>query len=322
MSTIPEICRRIRQIRVEVAGPRGKASFAKQLGLSASTYDYYESTRVPPAEVLVRMAEVAQVDLCWLMTGESAAQVDGVEMGGHPALGRVAKLLASHPEAAAAVSAFLDLLGKSLAMPKGAASGEAGGAPEPTGGDRPGDEEGDPGADWIPVLGRSAAGVAQFWSDDDDSAAVTTLGQLVERHCRTRDRRSRPATAEADTPADRLSVQIIVLPGSREQEVVEFVSAPAIKARHPDAFAVRIDGESMAPQILHGDLVILSRSVAAENGRPAVVQLAKQIGVTCKLYRLEERTVHLIPINERFGPQTFAADQVVWALRVLARVRE
>jgi SOS-response transcriptional repressor LexA/transcriptional regulator with XRE-family HTH domain len=306
MTAMPEICRRIHQIRVEVAGPRGKASFAKQLGLSASTYDYYESTRVPPAEVLVRMAEVAQVDLCWLMTGESAAQVDGVEMGGHPVLGRAAKLLSSRPEAAVAVSAFLDLLGKSLAMPKGAAS----------------DEAGDPPADWIPVLGRSAAGVAQFWSDDDDSAALTTLGQLVERHCRTRDRRTRQATVEADTPGDQRSVQIIVLPGSGEQEVVEFVSAPAIKARHPDAFAVRIDGESMTPQILHGDLVILSRGVAAENGRPAVVQLARQIGVTCKLYRLEERTVHLIPINERFGPQTFPADQVVWALRVLARVRE
>ena len=321
MPAIQEICQRIRQIRVEVSGPRGKASFAKQLGLSASTYDYYESTRVPPAEVLVRMAEVAQVDLCWLMTGESGTQVDGVEMGGHPVLGRVAKLLSSHPAAAAAVSAFLDLLGKSLALPKGAASGEAVDAPQPTGGDRADDEGGDPRADWIPVLGRSAAGVAQFWSDDD-SAGLTTLGQLVERHCRAPDRRTRRATIEADAPADRRSVQIIVLRGSGEQEVVEFVSAPAIKARHPDAFAVRIDGESMTPQILHGDLVILSRGVAAENGRPAVVQLARQIGVTCKLYRLEERTVHLIPINERFGPQTFAADQVVWALRVLARVRE
>ena len=306
---ISEICQRICQIRVEVAGPRGKAAFAKKLGLSASTYDYYESTRVPPAEVLVRMAEVAEVDLCWLMTGQSCVQADGVDVGGHPALRRVAKLLASHPQAAGAVSAFLDLLGKSLALPKGDAPVEAG------------DEEGDPRADWIPVLGRSAAGVAQFWSDEDDSAALTTLGELIERHCSRRRRHTREATAEADSPAERQSVQIIVLPGSREEAVVEFISAPAIKAHHADAFAVRIDGESMAPQILHGDLVVLSRSVAAEDGHAAVVQLAKQIGVTCKLYRRDDTDVHLIPINERFQPRTFPADQVVWALRVLARVR-
>ena len=106
-------------------------------------------------------------------------------------------------------------------------------------------------------------------------------------------------------------MQIIVLPGSREEEVVEFISAPAIKARHADAFAVRIDGESMVPQIHHGDLVVLSRSVAAEDGHAAVVQLAKQIGVTCKLVRREGASVHLVAINEQFAPQTYPAEEVV-----------
>jgi SOS-response transcriptional repressor LexA len=51
------------------------------------------------------------------------------------------------------------------------------------------------------------------------------------------------------------------------------------------------------------------------------VQLAGQIGVTCKLFRREGDTVHLVPINEQLSPQSFASDQLVWALRVFVRVR-
>ena len=326
----PEICRRIAQVRLEVAGPRGKSAFAKKLGLSPSTYDYYEATRVPPADVLVKIADVADLDLNWLLTGHAGPDAVAAD---HPVLQRAAVMLADRPNAAGPLAAFVDILGASLRFPaKPAAQGgrddraaenaepgeaEIGAqAPLRMAEYEPADE---PATSWIPILGRSAAGVPHFWADPDEAAGVTTLGELIARHARGSPRRVRSATAA--TEDQEAAVQIITVTEPDGPEVVSFVAAAGIKAHHPDAFALQIDGDSMAPDIRHGDLVVLSPSIEAADGRPAVVQLAGQIGVTCKLFRREGETVHLVPIDEHLAPQTFGAERLSWALRVLARVR-
>jgi hypothetical protein len=174
---------------------------------------------------------------------------------------------------------------------------------------------------WIPVLGRSAAGVPAFWANAADADGLTTLGDLIRRHAAA-DTQAVPATAAGEA-ADNASVRIIALrrPPHEPDGPVEFVDAHTVKARYADAFAVRIDGESMSPEIRHGDLVILSPSAHALAGRAAVVQLAGAIGVTCKLYHPEGPRVHLVPINDAVPPTTVDADQIDWAFRVLARVR-
>lgn len=332
-----DICRRIARIRLEVAGPRGKAAFAKDLGLSPSTYDYYESTRVPPADVLVGIAERSGADLYWLLTGKGGA---GEGVGSpHPLVQRVAKLLADRPDAAAPLAAFLEILAgvakfpsgvaaeREIAISAGAQAADAVGrgavtaarhdarAPGQT--DQAGETSSPEG--WIPILGRSAAGVAQFWKGGDP-AGVTMLGDLVQQHCHRPGRQVRPA-AVADQGGQDAAVQVIALPAGGGCGPAEFVSASRLKARHGEAFALRIDGDSMAPDIRHGDIVVVSPSIPAADGRAAVVQLAGQIGVTCKLYRRSGDQVHLVSINEQFAPQTFPASKVVWALAVLARVR-
>ena len=314
------ICARIAQIRVELSGPRGKAAMARRLGLSPTTYQRYESGRVPPARVLVAIADAAGVDLRWLLTGHEGP--GGAGLADHPAVQRAAALLERCPAAAAPLAAFVDILCQSMEFPPNQATD----APTPGGGAearslaRDG-EHADDCSGWIPVLGRSAAGVPHFWDDDDAAAGVTTLGELISRHA-TRRREVRPAEARGDDHAEPHTVQLVTLTAGEGGEVVQFVAAPSVKARCPDAFAVQIDGESMSPDIRHGDVVILSPSSGALDGRAAVVQLKRQIGVTCKLFRREGRSVHLVPINEQFRPQTFAASDLEWALRVLARVRE
>jgi len=314
------ICRRIAQLRLEVAGPRGKSAFAKQLGLSPSTYDYYESSRVPPAPVLVRIAEVAAVDLGWLLTGKPAA--GGAGSVEHPVLQRAAALLERHPDAAGALGAFLEVLAGAMEFPGGLRGQQPAAAPPQ---DRPPAGAADPDrSSWIPILGRSAAGVPQFWDSRDAAAGITTLGELVARHARRAARSARPAVAEMASGLDGApaeTVQVIALSAPDGSEACEFISAGGLRARHPDAFAVRIDGESMAPDIRHGDVVVLSPTAPASQGRPCVVQLRGQIGVTCKLYRREGDTVHLVAVNEQFPPVSVPTGEVVWALRVLARVR-
>jgi hypothetical protein len=164
--------------------------------------------------------------------------------------------------------------------------------------------------------------VPHFWAQGEAEAGLTDLGELIARHAETHAASVRPAVAQGQAEPDPGEpLKLVTLEEPTAEGVVEFLDAAEIKARHHDAFAVRIDGQSMAPDILHGDLVVLSPSCPAVDGKPAVVQLARQIGVTCKLLRREGDSVHLVPINEQLAPQTFGADQVIWALRVLARVR-
>lgn len=327
----PDVCRRLAELRQQQYGQRGKADFAKDLGISPSTYNYYEAGRVPPAELLVRIADLAKVDLRWLLTGKTSAVP---VPAGHPAVARIAALLADHPQAAEPLSAFVELLAASLAWPAKSAppepeSAPAAAAPAPAQVSRPSapprvTPEVSPPAppeEWIPVLGRSAAGVPQFWADDEEGKGVTMLSELVERHARRVGRQVRPALAAEGAGRSPQPVQIVALPEPDEANAVEFVVAGELKRRHPDAFAVRIDGDSMAPEIRHGDIVICSASAPAADGAPAIVQLAGQIGVTCKLFRREGQSVHLVPVNEHYAPQTFPVAQVTWACRVLARVR-
>jgi len=309
-----EISLRIAQLRLEVAGPRGKSRFAKMLELSPSTYDYYESTRTPPADLLVRIAEVAGADLNWLLTGQSGAEGVSVD---HPVLHRAAQMLAQSPDAAAPLSAFIELLSASMEFPAGETVEDV--SPTPDEGEPAESTSLDPRVSWIPILGRSAAGLPQFWSEQDESTGVTTLDELIQRNATNPSRHIRTAVAATET--DLATVEIIMLNEPDGGDVAAFIAAPGVKSMYADAFALRIDGDSMQPDIRHGDLVILSPSVPAVDGKAAVVQLDGQIGVTCKLFRRAGRAVHLVPINDELPPQTFPDTDLCWAFRVLARVR-
>lgn len=312
---------RIRQLRLEHSGPRGKARFARDIGVSASTYDYYEKDRVPPADLLVRIADLTGADLRWLLTGEASSPVVAAS---HPAVARVAKLLADHPKAAEPLTAFVDLLSQTMQFPDvGSAANGQETATDSEDVARPSSAD-DPVAafeGWVPVLGRSAAGVPCFWQDAAAPAGVTHLADLVPRLSPSAARHVQPAHSREAQRAGETSVQVVTLDAPRRPGTAEFIVAADLAERYDSPFAVRIDGASMAPEIAHGDFVLLSPACPAEQGKPAVVQLADQIGVTCKLYRREADRVHLIPINEQFAPTAHSAEQVAWALKVLARIR-
>jgi SOS-response transcriptional repressor LexA len=332
-----DVCARIAQLRTEVTGPRGKSAFARQLGVPASTYDYYENGRVPPADVLVRVAEVTGVKVCWLLTGEAhCSQQVGAD---DPVLQRAARLLAKHPASAAPLQAFLEILEQTRTFPAKDVEGDYQSAADPAADPSaspsgpcpstlPVDEPGGRGSlgdrqraeqTWIPVLGRTAAGVPQFWQRDQ-GRGVPTLEQIVSRHAGRAPQQIAVGRALGEEAASDVA-QVVTLTQPDAADVAEFVVAGEVKERYPDAFALRVDGPSMDPDIRHGDLVVLSPSAKAVNGRAAVVQLRNQIGVTCKIYRCEGERVHLVALSDEVAPVSVESDQVIWALRVLARIR-
>jgi len=315
------IIERIKQLRNKFAGPRGKSKFAASLCISPSTYNYYENNRIPPIEILLKICEVTGCDLHWLLTGQEAEKTttagkSGLDNKLNLLFSGIENLLTQYPDLAEPVSAFVDL----LCQKKGVENKIAGVLPE-TQTDRPA---------WIPVLGRTAAGLVHFWNSQtlpQPSEAVTELDQLVKKHIGREIIGLSDAKISVDLQAKELlnnlkksDVNLIQVGGNKAEEITEFVQCQQICQLFPDCFALRIDGDSMSPRINDGDIVILSCSVPASQGQIGIVQLKNQIGVTCKLIRMTDKDIHLIPINEKYETKIISKKELLWTLAVLCHV--
>jgi len=307
---------RLRGLREQYAGGRGKSRFARALGISASTYSYYENNRVPPIETLLRICRVTGADLEWLLTGRSTEK-KFASGPNNVLLRKLNTLLNENPDLAEPILAFFELLWEKKGVEKVFQT-----KVQPARADRP---------RWIPVLGRTAAGMIQFWDKmilPEPKQAVTELDDLVKKHVG----KSIIASAEGKISVDLQAravidsvkspdANLIQVSGSDEQAVVEFVQCEEIFGLFPDSFALRIDGDSMSPRINDGDVVILSPSVPAAQGQIGVARVKGQIGVTCKLIRTTDDTIHLIPINEKYDTKVVTKKDLLWALAVLCHIR-
>jgi len=349
-----DITQRIRRLREQFSGPRGRSEFAKALAISPSTYNYYERDRIPPIDVLLKICDLTGADIEWLLTGRESSRKfafakkmsgpapdEAVASGANSVLLRKLNvLLNENPDLGAAVSAFVDLLAEKKALESKSRPSLA-----QSGRQHPG---------WIPVLGRTAAGLVHFWDQmvlPEPKQAVTELDEIVRKHTGKAITSSTDGTVTIDLRAqvlvDGLKSQRANLiqvggqetdvmdsthsTGSRQAsspqvdstgppQVVEFVECEAIHKLFPDSFALQIDGDSMSPRINDSDIVILSPSVPAAQGQAAVARVANQIGVTCKLIRTTQQGVHLIPINERYETKVVAKKDLLWALAVLCHI--
>lgn len=307
---------RVKLLRKRYAGSRGKSKFARELGISASTYNYYETDRVPPIKVLLKICELTGVDLDWLLSGGSSRAKPA--FGANRAvLEQLDELLTKNPELSEAVTAFIELLCEKKGVEKGFRP-----AIRPVKAGRPG---------WIPVLGRTAAGIIHCWGDEllpQPKRAVTQLDALVKKHVGRKIIASDEGAVSVDLRSlgaldgvNETGANLIRVSGTGKGEVVEFVECEQVFKLLPDCFALHIDGDSMAPRINDGDIVVLSPSVPAAQGHIAVARVADQIGVTCKLMRSTGDAVHLIPINERYETKVVPKGELLWALAVLCHVR-
>lgn len=312
-----ELSGRIREVRADTFGSRGRAKFARALQVSPSTYNYYEHGRIPPMPILLNISEISGVDLRWLLTGQVSTSQPARPCSPEHAriLTRMSELLPRRAEAAAALKALLDLL---EAQPRETVRGreEPASASDLT--------VHPPGPIRIPVLGRTAAGVPQFWKRAEQT--VDLLQSALVRGAASDQTRAATLTSHEETSSADSDerVYLVQLPKPvrvGELHIAEFLDCPSPDDRWADAFALRVDGDSMHPSLCHGDLVILSPREGARQGRAAVVQLRNQIGVTCKLFRTDKAYAHLIPINEQFRPTRHRLKDLVWALAVLYRVR-
>lgn len=331
------IIERIKHLRKQHSGSRGKSKFARTLGISASTYNYYENNRVPPFEILLKISDVTGADLNWLLTGRKTlktpiSEPEKFAFGPNSSLLRkLDNLLSENPELAEPISAFIELLCEKKGVEKefySDATLRSGDAVPLRSTRMPPAKPARPS--WIPVLGRTAAGMIHFWDKEvlpQPKQAVTELDELVKKHIGKSIIASADGTVSIDLQAralvdglKRRQANLIQVSGQEQDGIVEFVQCEEIFELFPDSFALHIDGDSMSPRINDGDIVILSPSVPAAQGQIGIARLANQIGVTCKLIRSTEQDVHLIPINERYETKVVAKKDLLWALAVLCHI--
>jgi phage repressor protein C with HTH and peptisase S24 domain len=183
---------------------------------------------------------------------------------------------------------------------------------------------------WIPILGRTAAGIVHCWDETalpESGKAVTKLDQLVKEHTGKEICHSEDAPMAVDFELKELAeavsnskVSLVRTAGESQGRAVEFVECEPLYNIFPDCFALHVDGESMSPRVNDGDIVVMSPSVPAADGQMAVAHIENQIGVTCKLIRTTPRGVHLIPINEKYEVKIVPREDLQWALSVLCHI--
>ncbi|MBN2375697.1 MAG: helix-turn-helix domain-containing protein [Sedimentisphaerales bacterium] len=331
------IINRIRQLRRDYAGERGKALFAKALGISPSSYNYYENDRIPPVTILWKICQLTGANLEWLVTGQANEDEKSTsESQNQPIFHKITTLLEKDPNSAKPLFAFVDFLAEKaqteqdFSKNKEQQDFKQNAKLSNRGTLEQGDKKAHPPHPrrWLPVLGRTAAGITHFWDAENDKLpGVTELKSLIERHKSQKHRQLHPVEISSDlSQADvgRLeakSVSLVQMAVPDDAGICEFVDCPEIIQKYPDAFALRVDGDSMSPRICDGDIVVMSPTVNARDGGTAVVKLCNQIGVTCKIIRRNGEQIHLIAANEKFDTRIYNLEQLEWALAVLWKIR-
>ncbi len=316
------IIERIKLVRERFAGKRGKSKFAHSIGISPSTYNYYENNRIPPIEIMLKICDLTGTDLEWLLKGKKADNSlktsvnNQKEPYNYTLMRKIDAILASSPELTEPISAFIDILSQKKGIEKNLSQ-----SPKALKKDRP---------DWIPVIGRTAAGLVHFWQEQiipESKQAVTELDELVKKYTGKKIIGFADGTISVDLQAEAVidglkksEANLVQISSIKSDDIVEFIQCEQIHQLFNDSFALRVDGDSMSPRVNDGDIIILSPSVHAAQGQIGVVHVKNQIGVTCKLIRMTDENVHLIPINEKYETKIVNKSDLLWALAVLCHI--
>lgn len=136
--------------------------------------------------------------------------------------------------------------------------------------------------------------------------------------------------------------KVFPLPTSRYKRV-ELVSLPLLSSVpggapslmfHPDyvekyitvddikdtnAFALEVKGNSMAPRIEDGDIIVVSPKLEARTGDICVVRVSDED--TVKRIKIEDHFLHLIPLNPEYEPMVVKKRDVSFIWRVVKVIK-
>lgn len=93
------------------------------------------------------------------------------------------------------------------------------------------------------------------------------------------------------------------------EDVEEYIDMYPRFVKHGELFALRVQGDSMEPDIRDGDIAIIEKQEFIENGGIAVIRVNGQ-DATLKKVKLLETGLMLIPSNPAYDPVFFDVGQI------------
>ena len=112
------------------------------------------------------------------------------------------------------------------------------------------------------------------------------------------------------------------IPISAVEESLDYEEVPQSWKTQGEFFGLRIKGDSMKPDINHGDTVIVRKQSTANNG-DVVITLVNGDDVTCKKFEKLDNGIILISNNSEYSPMYFSNEEVVTKpVVILGRVVE
>lgn len=85
------------------------------------------------------------------------------------------------------------------------------------------------------------------------------------------------------------------------------------------AFALEVKGNSMAPRIEDGDIIVVSPKMESRSGDICVVRVNDED--TVKRVKFEEHFLHLIPLNPEYEPMVIRKRDVAFVWRVVKVIK-
>jgi phage repressor protein C with HTH and peptisase S24 domain len=85
----------------------------------------------------------------------------------------------------------------------------------------------------------------------------------------------------------------------------------------PNAYALEVSGDAMAPVYRNGDMLVVSPDADIRRGDRIVLRSTRGEVVAGRLLRESARRLELAAVNESGDPRTFDSDDVAWVVRIL-----
>lgn len=99
------------------------------------------------------------------------------------------------------------------------------------------------------------------------------------------------------------------IPIEAVEDVIDYEEIPEEMAKNGEYFGLKIQGDSMYPRIIDGDVVIVKRQSYAVN-RDIVIVLINGDDGTCKQYYRFDDHIELKPFNPMYKPLVFTKEEV------------
>jgi transcriptional regulator with XRE-family HTH domain len=303
-----ELAQRIRELRKRHFGPRGKDEFARRLGVARTDYDHFETGKLPPGELMVRMCELTGEDLQWLLTGISSrgtVVISGARNRHQDLITRIARALDARPRLATPLEAFFDLLLRG----------------EDIRGDTPREFPTPATGGLIPLF------AAHEWPQelpdpDDGPGGGGPLAPLPrETSLATAERVPAGLTEPAleyDSATLR-NVHVLSVPDATGA-TRRFVQSREVADCFPAAFGVVLGDDAMEPMFTAGDALLVTVGAGPQLGRPALCKFADRADDCCRIWLGEDQDrIQLGRVSDGQHQQMPRA-QLRWSLEVLYRV--